>query len=178
MTSPIAFWQTVAASIEAWVDIAADRSTGPQAREQTISTHAVTLRAIGGAGRTLVAQRPDDWASRLKEVFSAIDWSRDNPEWSGVVVSDGDVLNRRQNQRDLAELLRMKLGVATVEERLRRLVHEIGHNRPHLALTARLRAADSRSAALDEVTQLERDDQVRKGAADELRDLMGTVYPA
>lgn len=174
----IAFWQTVASSIDAWVDVAADRSTGPQAREHTISTHAVTLRAIGGAGRTLVANRPNDWASQLKEVFSATDWARGNPEWSGVVVSDGDVLNRRQNQRDLAELLRVKLGVATAEERLRRLVHEIGHNRPNLALTARLRAADSRGAALDDIAQLEHDDQIRKGAAGELAELMRAVYPS
>lgn len=173
----IAFWQTVGASIEPWVEVAAGRITGPQARERTISTHAVTLRAIGGAGRALVAELPDDWASRLKEVFSATDWSRENPEWDGVVVTDGDVLNRRQNQRDLAELLRVKLGVATPEERLRRVVHQIGHNRAPLALTARLRAADTRATALDDVTRLESEGQVRAGAADELRDLMREVYP-
>ncbi len=174
----VAFWQTVGASIEAWVDVAAGRSTGPLARQQTISTHAVTLRAIGAAGRTLVAKRPDDWSSRLKEVLSATDWSRDNVEWNGVVVSEGNVLNRRQNQRDLTEFLRVKLGVATSEETLRRLVHQIGHNRPNLALTARLRAADSRAAALDDVAQLERNDQLRKGASRELRELMREVYPA
>lgn len=174
----IAFWQTVGASIDAWVDVAAGRITGPQARERTISTHAVTLRAIGGAGRALVAKLPNEWASRLKEVFTATDWSRENPEWDGVVVTDGDVLNRRQNQRDLAELLRVKLGVSTAEERLRRLVHEIGHNRPALALTARLRAGDTRADALDDVTKLESEGQVRAGAATELRELMREVYAA
>ncbi len=174
----VAFWQTAASSIEPWVDVATGRLTGPQARERTISTHAVSLRAIGAAGRTLVAKQPNDWASRLKEVFSLTDWSRSNPEWSGVVVSEGDVLNRRQNQRDLSELLRVKLGVATSEERLRRLVHEIGHNRPDLALTARLRAADTRDGALDDVAQLEREGAIRDGAALYLRDLMHEVYAA
>lgn len=174
----IAFWQMVGASIDAWVDVAAEHLTGPQARERTISTHAVTLRAIGSAGRTLISQLPDDWASRLKEVFSATDWSRTNPEWDGVVVTDGDVLNRRQNQRDLAELLRVKLGVATPEERLRRLVHEIGHNRPALALTARLRAADTREEALADVDRLEREDHLRAGAASELRSVMAEAYPS
>lgn len=174
----IAFWQTVGASIQTWADVAAGRVTAPQARENTISTHAVTMRAIGSAGHVLVNQLPDDWASRLKEVFSATDWSRTNPEWEGVVVADGDVVNRRQNQRDLAELLRVKLGVATAEERLRRLVHEAGHNRPALALTARLRAGDTRADALDDVTCLENEGQLRPGLAIELRELMQEVYPS
>ena len=172
----IAFWQMVGTSIDVWVDVASGRLTGPQARERTISTHAVTLRAIGSAGRTLVTQLPHDWASRLKEVFSATDWSRSNPEWEGVVVADGDVLNRRQNQRDLAELLRVKLGVATPEERLRRLIHEIGHNRPALALTARLRAADTREDALTDVDRLEKEGHVRSGAGFDLRSMMAEVY--
>ncbi|HUZ88298.1 MAG TPA: DNA sulfur modification protein DndB [Candidatus Acidoferrales bacterium] len=172
----IAFWQTVAAAIPAWSDVAAGQATGPQVREATISTHAVTLRAIGTAGRGLIAQCPDTWASTINDVFASIDWSRQNPEWDGVVVSEGDVLNRRQNQRDLTELLRVKLGIATAEERLRRLVHEISNNRPQLALTARLRAADTRPGALDEVTKLEQDAGIRAGAAEELRRLLEQVY--
>jgi DNA sulfur modification protein DndB len=174
----IAFWQTVAAAIPAWADVAAGRATAPQVREQTIATHAVTVRAIGGAGRGLVAQRPDSWASTIREVFAAIDWSRRNPEWNGVVVGEGDVLNRRQNQRDLAELLRVKFGIATPEERLRRLVHEIGNNRPQLALTARLRAADTRLGALEDVDKLEKDGELRAGALDELRQLLDEVFLA
>jgi DNA sulfur modification protein DndB len=174
----IAFWQTVASSIRPWAEVANGSATGPQVRERTISTHAVTLRAIGGAGRVLVAKRPDDWMSKLKEVFSAIDWSRDNSEWDGVVVAEGDVINRRQNQRDLVELLRVKLGVATPEEHLRRLVHEIGHNRPSMALTARLRASDTRDDAVADIKKLESEGQVRVGATAELRDLLSTVYAA
>jgi DNA sulfur modification protein DndB len=174
----IAFWQTVASAIHPWVEATAGRATGPQVRERTISTHAVTLRAIGSAGRTLVARCPDDWMSKLKETFSVMEWSRENPEWGGVVISEGDVVNRRQNQRDLAELLRVKLGVATPEERLRRLVHEIGHNRPSLALTARVRASDTRDGAVADVDKLEREGEIRGGSTTELRDLLATVYAA
>lgn len=174
----VAFWQTVASSIEPWVDVAASRATAPEVREHTICSHAVTMRAIGAAGRAVVAQRTADWASILRETFGAIDWTRGNPEWEGVVVAEGDVLNRRQNQRDLAELLRVKLSVATPEERLRRLVHEIGHNRASLALTARLRAADSRQEAVADITKLESDGQLRAGAARELRELLTEVYAA
>jgi DNA sulfur modification protein DndB len=172
----VAFWQTLAAAIPAWSEVASGRATGPQMREQTIATHAVTLRAIGAAGGGLIEQRPDSWASTITEVFAKIDWSRTNPEWDGVVVAEGDVLNRRQNQRDLTEVLRVKLGIATAEERMRRLVHEIGNNRPQLALIARLRAADTRMAAIDDVAKLERDGELRAGATDELRELLGRVY--
>jgi DNA sulfur modification protein DndB len=172
----VAFWQTLAAAIPAWADVAAGRATAPQVREQTIATHAVTLRAIGAVGRGLMERRPDCWASTLTQVFSTIDWLRTNPEWDGVVVAEGDVLNRRQNQRDLTELLRVKLDIASSEERLRRLVHEIGHNRPQMAFTARLRAADTRIAAVEEIAQLERDGDIRTGAADDLRQLLDEVY--
>jgi DNA sulfur modification protein DndB len=174
----IAFWQTAAAAITPWADVAAGRATGPQVRERTIATHAVTLRALGAAARVVVSRYPDEWMSRVKETFSAIDWARDNPEWNGVVVAEGDVVNRRQNQRDLAELLRVKLDVATPEERLRRLVHEIGHNRPNMALTARLRASDTRDGAVEDIECLETEGHVRPGASHELRHLINTVYAA
>ena len=175
----VAFWQTAARAIPAWADVAAGRATAPQVREQTIATHAVTLRAIGAASHGLINQHPDCWASTVTGVFSSsIDWSRSNPEWDGVVVADGDVLNRRQNQRDLTELLRVKLGIASPEERLRRLVHQIGNNRPHLALTARLRAADTRPAALDDVAKLEHDGEIAATATDELRQLLDQVFMA
>jgi DNA sulfur modification protein DndB len=173
----VAFWQTLARAIPAWTDVAAGRATAPRVREQTIATHAVTLRAIGAAGRSLIEQRPDCWASTMTEVFSnAVDWSRSNPEWDGVVVADSDVLNRRQNQRDLTELLRVKLGIATPEERLRRLVHHIGNNRPQLALTARLRAADTRAAAVADIVSLERHGELAAGTIDELSQLLDQVY--
>jgi hypothetical protein len=145
-------------------------------RVKTIATHAVTLRAIGAAGRALIEQRPDSWASTMSDVFSRIDWARTNAEWDGVVIAEGDVLNRRQNQRDLTELLRVKLEIALPEERLRRLVHEIGHRRPQLALTARLRAADTREAAVDDVAKLESGGDLRTGATAELRQLLDSVY--
>ncbi len=174
----VAFWQTVAANLPAWADVAAGRTTAPQVRETTIATHAVTLRAIGEAGRTLVALRPEDWASVLADVFARTDWRRSNPEWQGVVVSDGDVTNRRQNQRDLAELLRVKFGVATIDERLRRAVHAIAHTRPELALTARLRSADSREAALADVKRLESEGRLVTGTTDQLTELLAQAYHA
>ncbi len=174
----VAFWQTVAANLPAWADVAAGRTTAPQVRETTIATHAVTLRAIGEAGRTLVALRPEDWASVLADVFARTDWRRSNPEWQGVVVSDGDVTNRRQNQRDLAELLRVKFGVATIDERLRRAVHAIAHTRPELALTARLRSADSREAAVADVKRLESEGRLVTGTTDQLTELLAQAYQA
>jgi DNA sulfur modification protein DndB len=174
----VAYWQTVSANLPPWSDVAAGRTTAPQVRETTIATHAVTIRAIGEAGRTLVARRPDDWATVLAEVLTRTDWSRNNPEWQGVVVSDGDVTNRRQNQRDLAELLRVKLGVATVDEELRRAVHTIAHTRPELALTARLRAADTRESAVSDVKRVEAEGRVAEGTTDRLVELLLAAYPS
>jgi DNA sulfur modification protein DndB len=174
----VAFWQTVAAALPAWADVAAERATAPQIREATIATHAVTLRAIGEAGRTLVSRRPDDWSSAIAKVFGETDWRRSNPEWQGVVVTDGDITNRRQNQRDLSELLRVKLEIATVDEQLRRLVHRIAHSRTELALTARLRATDTRESAVADVKNLETEGQLPQGTTDRLAKLLAAAYLA
>ncbi len=93
-----------------------------------------------------------------------------------MVVTDGDVLNRRQNQRDLAELLRVKLGVASVDEQLRRLVHTIVYNHPELALTARMRAADTRDDAVADVKRLEGEQRLTAGTTDQLVELLTAVY--
>jgi DNA sulfur modification protein DndB len=174
----IMFWQTVAGSLTPWVEVTAGKATGPQVREETICSHAVTMRAIGAAGRTAIAQLPDTWPSTFRKVLSKIDWSRLNPEWDGVVVAEGDVLNRRQNQRDLTELLRVKLGVALPEEVLRRLVHEVGNNRPGLALQARIKALDTRYGAIDDIAKLEAAGEIRDGISAELRELLDRVYGA
>lgn len=173
----VAFWQTIGSSIPGWAAVASGTQASPQVREETISTHTVTLRSMGEAARTVVEEMPDEWATRLAKVFGGIDWSRTNPEWRGVVVTEaGDVLNRRQNQRDLGELLRVKLGVATPEERLRRLVHALGHERAELALTARLRAADTRVEAVHDVKELEANGKVPSGTTSDLEDLLAEVY--
>jgi len=172
----IAFWQIVAKALNPWVEVTAGLATSPQVREETICSHAVTMRAIGAAGRAAIQQLPDAWPSTIGKVFDEIDWSRSNPEWDGVVVTDGDVLNRRQNQRDLTELLRVKLGVAMPEEALRRLVHEVGSHRPQLALQARIKALDTRYAALDDIAKLEAAGEIRAGIREELRALLDSVY--
>ena len=172
----IAFWQIVAKSLNPWVEVTAGLATSPQVREGTICSHAVTMRAIGAAGRAAIQQLPDAWPSTIRKVFDEIDWSRSNPEWDGVVVADGDVLNRRQNQRDLTELLRVKLGVAMPEEVLRRLVHEVGNNRPQLALQARIKALDTRYSAVDDIAKLEAAGEIRVGIGEELRVLLDRVY--
>ena len=174
----IAFWQIVGKSLNPWVEVTAGIQTAPAVREYTICSHAVTMRAIGAAGRAAIQQLPDAWASTIGSVFDQIDWSRSNPEWDGVVVADGDVLNRRQNQRDLTELLRVKLGVAMPEETLRRLVHEVGNNRPQLALQARIKALDTRYSALDDIGKLEANGEIRGGITEQLRELLDVVYPS
>jgi DNA sulfur modification protein DndB len=173
----IAFWQTIASAVPQWAAVTTGTLTAPQVREETISTHTVTLRAMGEAGRTLMETVPDGWQTRLAQVFGNLDWSRKNPEWRGVVLSEtGDVVNRRQNQRDLAELLRVKLGVASSEERLRRLVHRIGYERAELALTARLRSADTRPDAVKDVKELEASNKVPFGTTAELEELLSELY--
>lgn len=174
----VAFWQTVATHLPPWVEVTAGRAAAPEVREHTIATHAVTLRAIGEAGKTLVQRRPDEWATVLGSTFQQIDWSRRNPDWEGIVVTNGDITNRRQNQRDLAELLRVRLGVATVDEQIRRAVHRISHDKPELALTAKLRSADSRQEALAEVARLEDENRLPAGTARQLEALVTEAYAA
>ena len=72
----------------------------PELRQEKINTHAVVLRALGGAGRVLIESYPRDWQTRL-EPLRKVDWrkavgSKVNPLRDNVCITAGSVVSNRQ----------------------------------------------------------------------------------
>ena len=79
-------------------------------RQESISSHAVVLRGLGGAGSELIAQFPMDWKSRLS-ALAAIDWSKKNTEWENVNMVANSVVSNRQARAATKTYLKEKLGL-------------------------------------------------------------------
>jgi DNA sulfur modification protein DndB len=114
------FWDEVARNIPEWEKVKNGDLKPMELRQEFIHSHAIVLCAIGSMGQTLVSTYADDWRSRLGELRS-IDWRRTNQEWQGVAMSGSDVVNRRQNRKDTASYLKLKMGLKLTPQEERSL---------------------------------------------------------
>ena len=110
LAQALLYWETVAKNMPLWGQVEAGDLKPAELRQEYICTHAVVLWALGAMGRTLLTERPKDWAARLG-TLKEIDWRRTNREWQGVAMSGSDVVNRRQSRMDTASFLKRKLGL-------------------------------------------------------------------
>jgi DNA sulfur modification protein DndB len=106
----IDFWNLVAENIAEWNKVKAGDLKPMELRQEYIHSHAVVLWGLGGMGRTLVSQWPDEWGLKLRRLKD-VDFRRINREWQGVAMLGTDVVNRRQNRADTASFLKLKLGL-------------------------------------------------------------------
>jgi DNA sulfur modification protein DndB len=106
------FWNLLSEYIPEWRSILDGNLQPPEARESYIHCHAVGFWAIGAAGGDLIERYPDeeDWKERLAGL-SEIDWGKDNPEWDGICMMDGDIITRRQTREATAKYVRWCLGL-------------------------------------------------------------------
>jgi DNA sulfur modification protein DndB len=111
----VEYWSSVAKVIPDWRNVADGDLKAPELRQEKINTHAVVLRAIGGAGHALIEEYPSDWAKRL-EPLRSVDWrksvgSKVNPQWDNVCITAGSVVSNRQARVETLAVLKKALGV-------------------------------------------------------------------
>jgi DNA sulfur modification protein DndB len=112
------FWIEVAKHIPDWQKVKAGEMRATDLRQESISTHAVVLRALGAMGADLLEKHGDDWKARLGALRS-INWFKKNPEWDNVCVIAGSVSSNRQSRAATKALLKSKLGLPLSEGELR-----------------------------------------------------------
>ncbi|MEV4757413.1 DNA sulfur modification protein DndB [Micromonospora sp. NPDC049559] len=105
------FWNALTDAIPQWREIRDGSLRPAEVRAESISTHAVTIHALGATGRRLLAHAGSDWADPLKRLGD-VDWSKTNREWQGICMIGPDVITRRQTRAALADLLSWKIGIA------------------------------------------------------------------
>ncbi len=120
----VEYWTALSAVIADWRKVAAGDLKAPELRQEKINTHAVVMRALGGAGRALMEERPRDWRARL-EPLGEVDWrksvgSKVNPVWDNVCITAGSVVSNRQARVQTLAVLKRILGlsVSAREQRL------------------------------------------------------------
>ncbi len=109
------YWTEVSRVIPDWKRVKDGELSAPQLRQEKINTHAVVMRALGGAGRRLIETYPKDWKSRLGPL-KQVDWrksvgSRVNPTWDNVCISAGSVVSNRQARVATLAVLKEALGL-------------------------------------------------------------------
>lgn len=111
------YWNALSNVITDWRKVKDDDLKAPELRQEKINTHAVVMRALGGAGRALIDEHPKDWQKRL-EPLRNVDWRKSvgtkvNPLWDNVCITAGSVVSNRQARVETLAQLKKILGLGT-----------------------------------------------------------------
>lgn len=117
------YWTAVSAVMADWRNVKEGDLKAPELRQEKINTHAVVMRALGGAGRALMEEYPGDWQERLRGL-GKVDWrksvgSKVNPLWENVCITAGSVVSNRQARVETLGVLKRELGVSATTRELK-----------------------------------------------------------
>lgn len=111
----IEYWSALANVVTDWQKVKDGDLKAPELRQEKINTHAVVMRALGGAGQTLIKEHPKDWQKRLDPLRN-VDWRKSvgakvNPLWDNVCITAGSVVSNRQARVQTLAVLKKVLGL-------------------------------------------------------------------
>lgn len=104
------YWNAVSKAIPDWAKVKNGDIKAMELRQESISAHAVVLRAIGAAGSELMKDDPTGWKGRLLELTN-VDWSKKNPEWENICIIANSVVSNRQARLATKAYLKQCLGL-------------------------------------------------------------------
>jgi DNA sulfur modification protein DndB len=104
------YWTAVSKAIPDWAKVKNGDIKAMELRQESISAHAVVLRALGAVGAELMKEDPLGWKGRLLELTN-VDWSKKNPEWENVCIVANSVVSNRQGRLATKAYLKQRLGL-------------------------------------------------------------------
>ena len=114
------FWETVSKAVPDWQKVKNQHMRAVELRQESISSHAVVLRALGAAGGELMKEYPNDWKSRLLDL-TGIDWRKSNTDWDGICIIANSVVSNRQARAATKAYIKQHLGLTLTEAEARSL---------------------------------------------------------
>ena len=84
------FWETVSKNMTQWQMILQGDSSSANLRKHFVNTNTNLLNALGIAGKVIIEDSPETWKEKLRNL-KRIDWSRENPEWDGRLIRNGQM---------------------------------------------------------------------------------------
>jgi len=112
------FWEEVSNNIPEWQLLLDDKITPHELRKGFINTNTNLLNALGVAGHVIIEQHPDNWKVKIRKLKN-IDWSRENPDWEGRLLLNGQMVRIAKGIELAANTILQKCGVELSENRLK-----------------------------------------------------------
>lgn len=112
------YWISVSKMIPDWGRVKNGDLKALELRQESICSHAVVLRAIGGVGGDLMKADPTGWKGRLLD-FQRINWSKKNPDWEGVCMVANSVVSNRQARQATKAYIKLNLGLPLSDAEVR-----------------------------------------------------------
>jgi DNA sulfur modification protein DndB len=112
----VEYWTETSKVIPEWRRAKDGEVKPAELRQEKINTHAVVMRALGGAGRALIESSPQNWKQKLSALRN-VDWrksvgSKVNPLWDNVCITAGSVVSNRQARAETLAVLKGILGIS------------------------------------------------------------------
>lgn len=112
------FWGETAKNIPEWQLLLQNKVTSYELRKDFINTNTNLLNALGIAGNIIIKEYPDKWKEKLRGLKN-IDWSRKNPEWSGRLIVNKQMVKNSLGIELAANAILQKCGMTLSENRLK-----------------------------------------------------------
>jgi len=112
------FWNKVANNIPEWQLLLQNKVTSHELRKGFVNVHTNVLNALGIVGNNLMKEYPDKWKEKLRGLKN-IDWSRNNPQWEGRLLINGQMMKNQLGIELAANIILQKCGVTLSENRLK-----------------------------------------------------------
>lgn len=84
-TMALEFWKHLSDTIPEWQLVIKEKLKPDTLRANYVHSHTNCLNSLGMVGNIAIMSYPETWKSKLS-ALRTIDWSRDNPEWSGNLL--------------------------------------------------------------------------------------------
>jgi DNA sulfur modification protein DndB len=124
------YWTELSKVVDDWRRVKDGDLKAQELRQEKINTHAVVMRALGGAGRALMDEYANDWQDRLKPLRN-VDWRKSvgakvNPLWDNVCITAGSVVSNRQARVQTLAVLKKILSLNASNREVRRITRNTG----------------------------------------------------
>jgi DNA sulfur modification protein DndB len=112
------FWQTVSKNIPEWQLLLQDKVAAHEVRKEFVHTNTNVLNALGIVGFTIMNEFPDTWKEKLRGLKN-INWARNNPEWQGRLIVNGQMQKNARGIELAANTILLKCGAKLPDYRLK-----------------------------------------------------------
>jgi len=102
----IDYWNAVAKNMPPWSEAKKKDINPDEFRQKYICAHAITVKALGDIGNTLLLSTPDkkEWVNKLC-FLQEVNWNKESEELQGLVMVNGRISSAASNQKAFAEYL-------------------------------------------------------------------------